>query len=329
MEVGIAEAFVLAGGAIGFGSMLLVKGGDWTVDAAVYVARRFGISQLVIGFTILAFGTSLPELIVSVLSNLRGSPGIAIGNVLGSNIANIAFIIGFVAMMTPLVKKSKAIARDLLFMLLVSGLLAGLLVYGTIGYLAGGAMLLLLFAYIFYQYYAATHGADIPEEADDEDDEGFSSMGRALLFLLLGMGAVAIGAEFLVRGARIGAVAIGVPESVIALSLIAFGTSLPELSTSLIAAKKGHSDMVFGNIIGSNVFNILMIIGVSALVKPISSSMFSPQLVNFDVWVTLAVSVIFAAILFARKSIGRITGGLFFTGYILYNIYIYAIYVTP
>lgn len=329
MEVGIAEAFVLAGGAIGFGSMLLVKGGDWTVDAAVYVARRFGISQLVIGFTILAFGTSLPELIVSVLSNLRGSPGIAIGNVLGSNIANIAFIIGFVAMMTPLVKKSKAIARDLLFMLLVSGLLAGLLVYGTIGYLAGGAMLLLLFAYIFYQYYAATHGADIPEEADDEDEEGFTSMGRALLFLLLGMGAVAIGAEFLVRGARIGAVAIGVPESVIALSLIAFGTSLPELSTSLIAAKKGHSDMVFGNIIGSNVFNILMIIGVSALVKPISSSMFSPQLVNFDVWVTLAVSVIFAAILFARKSIGRITGGLFFTGYILYNIYIYAIYVTP
>lgn len=328
MEVGLIEAFILAGGAIGFGSMLLVKGGDWTVDAAVYVAQRFGISQLIIGFTILAFGTSLPELIVSILSNLRGSPGIAVGNVLGSNIANIAFIIGFVAIASPLVKRSKAIARDLVFMLLVTCLFAGLLVYGYIGYLAGAGMLALLFSYIFYQYYAATHGEEIPEGEDDEEP-GFQSMGRALIFLGLGLFAIAIGAEFLVRGARIGALAIGVPESVIALSLIAFGTSLPELSTSLIAAKKGHSDMVFGNIIGSNVFNILMIMGVASLVRPISSSMFAEQLVNFDVWVTLAVSVIFAVILFARKSIGRYVGMTMFAGYILYNIYIYAIYVTP
>ena len=329
MELGLIEAFILAGGAIGFGSMLLVKGGDWTVDAAVFVAQRFGISQLVIGFTILAFGTSLPELIVSILSNLRGSPGIAVGNVLGSNIANIAFIIGFVAIASPLVKKSKAIARDLVFMLLVTVMFAGLLVYGYIGYLAGAGMLVLLFGYIFYQYYAATHGGDLPEEEDEEEAPTFKTMGRALIFLLLGLFAIAIGAEFLVRGASIGALAIGVPESVIALSLIAFGTSLPELSTSLIAAKKGHSDMVFGNIIGSNVFNILMIMGVASLVRPISSSMFAAQLVNFDVWVTLAVSVVFAALLFTRKSIGRYTGMAMFAGYILYNIYIYAIYVTP
>ncbi len=240
MEVGIFEAFILAGGAIGFGAMLLVKGGDWTVDTAVYFARRFGISQLIIGFTILAFGTSLPELVVSLLSNMRGSPGIAIGNVIGSNIANIAFIIGFVAIFTPLVKKAKAIERDLIFMIGVTILFAGLLEYGYIGRLAGGAMLALLFSYIGYQYYATTHGEGLPpEEEDDEDDgDGFKSMGQALFFLFLGLVAIAIGAEFLVRGARIGAAAAGVPESVIALSLVAFGTSLPELSTSLIAAKK-------------------------------------------------------------------------------------------
>lgn len=328
MEVGGIEAFILAGGAIGFGSMLLVKGGDWTVDAAVYIAQRFGISQLIIGFTILAFGTSLPELIVSILSNLRGSPGIAVGNVLGSNIANIAFIIGFVAMTTPLVKKSKAIARDLIFMLLVTAGFAALLVYGYIGYAAGVTMLGLLAVYIFYQYYAATHGEELPDDSDEEHPE-FKSMGRAMVFLLLGLFGIAFGAEFLVRGARIGALAIGVPESVIALSLIAFGTSLPELSTSLIAAKKGHSDMVFGNIIGSNVFNILMIMGAASLIKPISSTMFAAQLVNFDVWVTLGVSALFGVILLARKSIGRYIGGALFAGYILYNIYIYAIYVTP
>lgn len=327
MEVGFIEAFILAGGAIGFGSMLLVKGGDWTVDGAVYIAQRFGISQLIIGFTILAFGTSLPELIVSILSNLRGSPGIAIGNVLGSNIANIAFIIGFVAMLSPLVKKSKAIARDLIFMVLVTLGFAAIFITHNLTFYPGLAMVALLVAYVIYQYYAATHGEEAPDDSDEDQPE-FNSMGRALLFLFLGLGAIAIGAEFLVRGARIGAVAAGVPESVIALSLVAFGTSLPELSTSLIAAKKGHSDMVFGNIIGSNVFNILLIMGVASMIKPITQGTFAPQLVNFDIWVTVGVSLAFAAILLARKSIGRVLGTVMFLGYILYNIYIYAIYVT-
>lgn len=324
MDLTLIEAFILSLGAIGFGSMLLVKGGDWTVDAAAFVAHRFGISQLIIGFTILAFGTSLPELIVSMLSHARGSTGIAIGNVLGSNIANIIFIIGFVAMIHPLVKKSKVIARDLIFMLLVTAAFAALLVIGEINQLTGGAMLAVLVSYIGYQYYAATHGEEVPDDSDEDQPE-FKSMGRALFFLFLGMIAIAIGAEFLVRGASIGAVAAGVPESVIALSLIAFGTSLPELSTSIIAAKKGHSDMVFGNIIGSNVFNILMIIGAISLMKPISADMFDAQLANFDIWVTFGISIFFAALLMIRKSVGRVVGGVMFAGYILYNIYIYAV----
>ncbi len=328
MELEIFDTFMVAVGAIGFGVWLLVKGGDWTVDSAVYVAKKFGVSQLVIGFTILALGTSLPEFIVSLLSNLRGSPGIAIGNVLGSNIANIIFIVAFVAIMTPLVKKSKAIIRDLIFMLLVTCLFAGLLHYGYIGFYAGIGMLLLLISYIAYQYYSATKNAEKNQgfEIDaDEDQADFSSLLHASAILFLGLVAVAAGAEFLVRGARIGALAAGVPESVIALSIIAFGTSLPELTTSISAARKGHSDMLFGNIIGSNVFNILLIIGAVSLIKPIDILDVSQQLVDFDIWVTLGVAVLFTLLLLIRKSIGKFTGIVMLSSYVLYNVYIYTI----
>lgn len=333
MDVGIAEAFVLSMGAIGFGSMLLVRGGDWTVDSAVYFAERLGISPLIIGFTVLAFGTSLPELLVSVLANLRGSPGIALGNVVGSNIANIALVLAVGAIMAPLVVKSKAVFRDLIFMLLATGLFTVCLLNGWFGRWAGFGMIIALFGYIVFQYVEAKQGSDgdanmVNElEGHNEEGEGFKNIWWALLFLGLGMGAIAIGAEFLVRGARIGAFAIGVPEAVIALSLIAFGTSLPELSTSIIAARRGYSDMMLGNIVGSNVFNILMIIGISSLIKPIDMSLVAPQLAQLDVWVMVVISLVLAALIFVFKKISRIAGIALILAYILYNITIYAIYV--
>lgn len=343
MDVGIAEAFILSMGAIGFGSMLLVRGGDWTVDSAVYFAERLGISPLIIGFTVLAFGTSLPELLVSVLANMRDAPGIAIGNVLGSNIANIALVLSVGAIMAPLVVKSRAVFRDLLFMLGATALFTVLMLNGWLGRLPGLLMIVALAGYVLLQYFEAKQNSagDLPQNAanendqaamaSDSDEEGpnFKNTWWALLFLGLGMVAIAIGAEFLVRGARIGAFAIGVPESVIALSLIAFGTSLPELSTSIIAARRGYSDMMLGNIVGSNVFNILMIMGLSALIKPINMDLVAPQLGQFDIWVTVAVSVIFAGLIFFTKKFGRAIGIAFLLTYILYNITIYAIYVTP
>lgn len=320
-ELPFYDVTLLALGALFLGIILLIKGGNWAVDAAVHVAMRYGISPMVVGFTIVAFGTSLPELIVSVFANLQGSPGIAIGNVLGSNIANILLVLGFTALFVTLkAKVSKELMRDLIFMMFATVVLIALLHYGTISRMMGGLMLLILFSYVFIQYITST-----PDEFDSEelDDVAFETDAMAFGTLFIGLIAIAVGAEFLVKGARVSAGLIGVPESVIALSLIAFGTSLPELSTSIIAARKGQSGMVIGNIIGSNVFNILMIMGIAALVKPIIVTADSVTLATFDSWITLFVSMLLVIVLFAFGRIGKVTGGLFFLSYVAYNIYIY------
>lgn len=316
------DTTILSLGALFLGIVMLIKGGGWAVDSAVYIARRYGISPMVVGFTIIAFGTSLPELIVSVFANLQGSPGIALGNVLGSNIANILLVLGVTAIFTPLVAAfSKALLRDLTMMFLSTILLAGLLYYGEVSRLFALVMILILTAYVLLQYMTTSE-----EEFNNEEleDVAFPSDKLAYGTLFLGLMSIAIGAEFLVRGAKISAGLIGVPESVVALSLIAFGTSLPELSTSIIAARKGQTSMVIGNIIGSNVFNILMIIGITALILPIEQGGFERQLATFDVWVTLAVSVVLIGVLLKFAKIGKVMGCLFSVSYILYNIYIYA-----
>lgn len=309
------------------GIVLLVKGGAWTVDGAVFIARKFGISPLVVGFTIVAFGTSLPELLISVFANLQGSAGIALGNVLGSNIANVLLVIGVSATMVPLVSKSPAILKDLLMMVLATSLLTFLMNYGAISQLAGVAMIAILFSYVFLQYRMAKN-SEMPQEAmEPEDEPEFLKPLYAYLFLLLGLIAIAGGAEFLVRGAKDAAMIIGVPEAVIALSIIALGTSLPELSTCIVAVRKGHSGIVLGNIIGSNVFNILMILGITAIVKPIAAGSFAPQLVNFDVWIVSLTSALFALSIVFFNGVSRAVGVLFCGAYLAYNIYIYAIYV--
>jgi len=277
---------------------------------------------MMIGFTIIAFGTSLPELIVSVFANMAGSPGIALGNVIGSNIANLLLVLGCSALFVTLkTKVNKSLIRDLIFMLLATIALAALLNHGQITRTYGFAMLVVLGTYIFVQFKTSE-----PEdfEAVEPEEMGFENDKYAYLALFGGLTCIAIGAEFLVKGAQVSAGLIGVPESVIALSLIALGTSLPELSTSIIAARKNQSEMVIGNIIGSNVFNILLILGVASLIAPINQGSFEPQLAQFDIWVTLSVSVICAAVLFFSGKINRITGGLFFLLYIVYNVYIYA-----
>lgn len=308
------------------GIVLLVKGGAWTVDGAVFIARKFGISPLVVGFTIVAFGTSLPELLISVFANLQGSPGIALGNVIGSNIANVLLVIGLSAAIVPMVSKSPAILKDLLMMVLATSLLTFLMSYGAVSRLGGFAMIAILFSYVFLQYRMA-QGSEMPKDGADEEEPEFAKPIMAYGCLLLGLIAIAAGAEFLVRGAKDAASIVGVPEAVIALSIIALGTSLPELSTCIIAARKGHSGIVLGNIIGSNVFNILMILGVTAIVKPIAAGSFAPQLVNFDVWIMTLTSALFALSIVFFNGVSRAIGVVFCGAYLAYNIYIYAIYV--
>lgn len=324
MDMTLSQALILSAGAMLAGIILLVKGGDWTVDSSVFVARKFGVSPLLVGFTIIAFGTSLPELIVSILANIENSPGIALGNVLGSNIANILFVIGVCAVFTPLVTTSKAVLKDLIMMLAATVLLAVLLFYGGIGRLAGLGMVVALIIYVSLQYKMAKSGEMPPPE---EDESGFSNPAQAYGFLAMGLVGIALGAQFLVHGAKTSAVIIGVPDAVIGLSIIALGTSLPELSTSIIAGRKGHSDMVLGNIIGSNVFNILIILGLAAIVKPFVAGTFAPQLIDLDIWVVGLVSFLFAGLLLFYNRISKPVGLVFIAGYALYNIYIYGIYI--
>ncbi|MBI1300711.1 MAG: calcium/sodium antiporter [Alphaproteobacteria bacterium] len=315
------ETVILALGSMCFGIIALIKGGNWAIDSAVFTARRFGISPLVVGFTIIAFGTSLPELIVSVLANLQGSPGIALGNVLGSNIANILMVLGCAAAYATLtVQASFSLKRDLVFMMLSTAALIALLYFDLMTRMTGALMITTLWIYVFYQYKTTK-----PEEFDKDeiDSISFSSERVAFFTILLGLSAIAIGAEFLVKGAIVTASIIGVPDAVIGLSIIALGTSLPELSTSIVAARKGQSDIVVGNIVGSNVFNILMIIGAAIITKPIYFGSYAPQVLDFDVWVTFGVSLLLSVILFFSGKITRPIGILFFIAYIGYNILIF------
>ncbi len=327
MELTFYDTTILSLGALFLGIIMLIKGGNWAVDAAVYVANRYGISPMVIGFTIIAFGTSLPELVVSVAANFQGSPGIALGNVLGSNIANILLVLGCSSLfMTLSAKVNKELMRDLGLMLFATLALAALLYNGEISRIAGFVMLLVLGGYVFIQY-MTTKNTDF--ELEELEDVVFKNGYFAAGTLIIGLICIAVGSEFLVKGAKVSAGLMEIPESVIALSIVAFGTSLPELSTSIIAARKNQAGMVIGNIIGSNVFNILMILGAAAASKPILQGSFSPQLGNFDVWITLGVTLIFAIILFLTGKVSRVTGSFFFLSYICYNIYIYMANITP
>ena len=318
------ELLILSIGALGLGMYLLFKGGNWTIDSAVYIAKNFGISPLVIGFTIVAFGTSLPELIVSVNANLAGSSGIAIGNVIGSNIANILLVVGTTAFFATLHAVPREIVRDVVVMLLAMVLMMALMIHGNISQLAGTMMIVVLIGYVLWQYSMASKGTITVEEVEVP---AYKSLLQGFLFLLLGLAGIALGAEFLVRGAKVSATIIGVPEDVIGLSVIAIGTSLPELSTCVAAAMKRQSDIIIGNILGSNVFNVLMIIGATAMIKPIAKSDIAPQVITLDIWVMFGVSVLFSLLLLFYKKINKPIGVVFVAGYVFYIGLIYALYL--
>lgn len=326
MDLSEFNLFILALGAMGLGTIMLVKGGDWTIEGAVYIAKKFGLSPLIIGFTIVAFGTSLPELIISLNANLKGSAGIALGNVLGSNIANILLVCGSAAIIAKMTVDRGHILNDTIMMIASTLLMIGLFLYGFISQLAGLGMVAILILYVLYQYRAASK-QDNHEIEEDIEEAQFNTPALAYVFFLMGLGFIAGGAEFLIRGAQISATILGVPEAVIALSIIALGTSLPELATCVAAAMKKQTDLIIGNIIGSNVFNILMILGVASAVKSIDVTAASPQIVNLDMWITLAVTVFFSIWLLIFKRMDRFLGIMFVTGYIVYILAIYALYL--
>jgi cation:H+ antiporter len=303
------QLIVIALGAIAFGVYLLTKGGDWTVDNAVVIAERSGLSKLFIAATIVAFGTSAPELFTSVNANLSGYPGISVGNVIGSNIANVLMVIGVSAMIAPIVFVRAEVRVDALVMIGATAAMVGAILNGLVPRWAGLAMVAAIIVYVLYQYKASK--LDV-----DEEEEHESGAARPGLMLALGILTLVVGSEILVQGAVAGGVALGVPEAVIGMTMIAFGTSLPELTACVAAARKNQSDMIIGGIVGSNIFNILSVMALSAIARPL---VIESRFAEFDMPIVVAVTLIFAAFLLFTGKIGRVAGALMAVGYLVFT----------
>lgn len=250
--------------AVGF--LLLIKGADWFVEGASGIAGRFGISQLVIGLTIVAMGTSAPEAAVSIASALKGNAGITIGNVIGSNIMNILVILGVTAIIVSVPVQKSTLRYEIPFLILVSGVLLIQGFDGTVSRFDGIVLWVLFIIYFIYLIVMAKKGSQQPKASE----RGKGKKGWILFLLtIIGMAMVVLGSDVTVDSASAIADAFGMDSRLIGLTIVAFGTSLPELVTSVIAAKKGSTDIAIGNIVGSNIFNILFVVGTTGLIAPV------------------------------------------------------------
>ena len=242
---------------------MLVKGADWFVDGAAGIAARFGIPQLVIGLTIVAMGTSLPEAAVSITAASAGNAGITIGNIIGSNILNILIILGLTAVITTVVVQRSTVKWEMPFMHVITIVLAVLgFTGGTIVLWEGIVLWGLFLVYLGYLFRMTQNGSD-------EEEEELLPLWKQLLMLVVGIVAIVWGSDVTVDNARIIAEMLGMDDRLIGLTVVAFGTSLPELVTSVTAARKGKADIAIGNIVGSNVFNVLFVVGTTALITPV------------------------------------------------------------
>ena len=256
------------------GLALLVKGGDYLVDGSVAIAKRARLSEMVIGLTVVGFGTSMPELLVSAQSALMGNSGIAIGNVVGSNIANIALILGVTSIIHVIPAQKITLKIDLPFMLLSLVLFVAIAMTGYVGRVAGVIGVLMLICFVSYQVRQSrkAEAALAKENPDAHDEAEPMALWKAMLLVIVSFLAMVFGANILVEGASNIARLLGVTDRVIGLTIVAIGTSLPELFSSVMAAVKGKTDMAIGNIIGSVTFNILCVIGVSSIITPIMAT---------------------------------------------------------
>ncbi len=297
------------------GFALLFLGGEALVRGAVSLANRLGLSPLVIGLTVVGFGTSTPELLVSLQAALRGAPDIAVGNVVGSNIANVLLILGVSAVIFPIATRIDGLARDLVVLLAASALMLVLGAFGGIGRGVGIAMVVALACYVGF---ATLSGRTVC------DEEGELSLRLAawteVVLLLAGFAALLAGSNMLVGSAIRIARGFGISEAVIGLSVVAIGTSLPELATSIVAALRRHSDVAIGNVIGSNIFNLLGILGVTAAVEPVS---IAPSIAVVDIPLMGAVTVCLVAVLTLAGRMSRPVGAAFLLLYAAYIGYLF------
>ena len=298
------------------GFVYLLMGGELLVRGSLGLAKRSRIPTLVVGMTVVALGTSAPELVVSAFSALAGHPGIAVGNVVGSNIANVLLVLGVPALIYPICCGQAGLARQTTLMILVSLLFIVMAVYAPIGFWQGLGLVVILALFLYLSFRGA--GLMPVEDAEEQLQRGPGmprSKGVIGGFIVLGCVALPLGADLVVDGGVGIARAWGVSEAVIGLSLIALGTSLPELSTTVIAALKRNADMAIGNVIGSNLFNILAILGITAMLTPVPVE---PGFLRFDLWVMLGSSLALWVVALVRGTIGGLFGGVLLAGYFAY-----------
>ncbi len=304
------------------GFVLLIKGADLLVDGSSSIAKRIGVSDIVIGLTIVSFGTSAPELLVNIVASFRGASDIGIGNILGSNIANIFLILGIAALIRPLrVKRNttwKEIPLNLLAAVVLFVMANDMLIDGASESILTriDGMILMLFFIIFIYY---TIGL-LKTEKNNNHDYKKRSMSIALLMAFVGVVCLAIGGQWVVDGAIVIASKFGLSEALIGLTVVAIGTSLPELATSAVAAYKGNTDIAVGNVVGSNIFNIFWVLGLSAIIRPIP---FSPM-IDADILVFIFATILLFIFSFTggKNHIEKWEGGVFVACYIGYIVFL-------
>jgi cation:H+ antiporter len=311
---------------IALGLVLLVVGAELLVRGSVTLARRMGVSSLLIGLTLVGFGTSTPELVASVTGALKGSPGIAVGNVVGSNICNVLLILGVSALIYPLATTRRAFKRDGPVLLGASLVLFPVGWYGFLSRPIGAIFIALLAAYVIYTYRTEKVDPNASGALHSAEAEQVPALPMswpvATLLALAGIGVLVAGAYLLVDGAIQIARGYGISETIIGLTVVAVGTSLPEFATSAVAAFRREADVAIGNVVGSNIYNILGILGVTALVQPIAMP---AEIMAFDIWVMLAAAVVLVVFALSGLRINRWEGGLLLAGYAAYIAYLASI----
>lgn len=302
------------------GLAVLVIGGEALVRGAVATANALGVPPLVIGLTIVSFGTSAPEMVISVQAVLEGHPDMALGNIIGSNIANILLILGVAALIYPIAVDSKLLLRDIPMLLGVSVLLFVFCYGGVLARVEAGIFLAILVAYTVYIYRASRKGGEEALESEIEEETRVTmSGGKAALNIALGLALLIAGSDVLVEGSVALARSAGVSEAVIGLTILAVGSSAPELITSVVAALRKHADIALGNVVGSNLFNITCIGGVAAMVKPMEVA---PRFLDQDLPAMLAVTLVLAVFMLSGKRVVRAEGAMLLAGYVGYTLWL-------
>jgi len=302
------------------GFALLLLGGELLVKGSVAIATKLRVSKVIIGLTLVAFATSAPELLVSVIAAIRGKSDIALGNVIGSNIANVGLILGSTALLFKLQADLRTYVNDWLFLLLANTLLAAFLFLGGISTIQGGLLVLLLIGYNVIQIRKAKKNQAEYAESDEALLKGDSSKPFFVSLLLVVLGALGLkfGAQLFVDGISAVALSFGWTERFVSVTMVAFGTSVPELAASITAARKGESDIAVGNIIGSNIFNILSVLGFTALIQPITLQDMALFRVDFHVSVFFTLLIIPLMAVFTRGKLGRVEGALLLGFYLIF-----------